>query len=387
MRVGILVPDVYMGGVTRAFALAQMAVSLGHETWIRGPVVGGRSLYPEPPPGVAVFSEPGLARYYRSLSRACGVDPPDVLIARKPWLASYGAALLTRRATRIPVLLDFDDWEPIGMGVSGRVSPSLGDRARALLRSAARVRDPGHPAYNRLMQRLVPRADAITASTRTIAERFGGRWVPQARDTKLFDPSRYDAEACRRALGLAGKRVLLFPGTVRAHKGLEDVLAALDDLDQPDLRLVVAGGRQTDFSREFMARGSRWLVELPQRGDQEMPMVVAAAHAVVVPQRDLPPARSQFPIKLTDAMAMAKPIVTTRVGDVPEIVDDTAWVVEPGAPGALAGAIGEVFADLEAACRRGRHARRRCIERFSIDAAARELEPVLARLARGAPHG
>jgi glycosyltransferase involved in cell wall biosynthesis len=52
-------------------------------------------------------------------------------------------------------------------------------------------------------------------------------------------------------------------------------------------------------------------------GDAE---VVAAAHVVVVPQRDGPVSRAQFPMKLADAMALAKPILCTAVGDVPEVV-------------------------------------------------------------------
>jgi glycosyltransferase involved in cell wall biosynthesis len=44
------------------------------------------------------------------------------------------------------------------------------------------------------------------------------------------------------------------------------------------------------------------------------------AHVVVVPQRDGPVSRAQFPMKLADAMALAKPILCTAVGDVPEVV-------------------------------------------------------------------
>ena len=160
------------------------------------------------------------------------------------------------------------------------------------------------------------------------------------------------------------------------------MLLALERIGRPELRLVVAGGRETAFARELAQREKRWLIELPRRPAHEMPAVVAAAHLVVVPQRDVAAARSQFPIKLTDAMAMAKPILTTRVGDVPEIVGDTAYLVAPSNPQQLAAAIEEILANPAAAERQGERARKRCVECYSLEAVGRILAPILEDLSR-----
>ena len=167
------------------------------------------------------------------------------------------------------------------------------------------------------MEQCVGRVHAVTANTRLLAERFGAVYLPSGKDTSLFDPSRYDAEDCRRALGLSGLRVLMFPGTPRPHKGLDDLAAALEILQWPDARLVLVGGRDTGskFADELSRRYPRWIVRLGQFGVSDMPSVISAAHVVVAPQRDTLYARSQFPMKLTDAMAMAKPILSTRVGE------------------------------------------------------------------------
>jgi len=381
MRVRVLVPDVSAGGMSRAYALALVVDKLRHEVEIRGPAIQAAEIYPKPPPGLRV-------RPFRSLLRegllasAGSAGGADVLLAVKPQPGSLGVALRQRSQSGAPIILDIDDWEPVGFGVGGRQAPSVADRARGLLRSARRLGDPNHSVYNRWIQRFVHRADAITAPTRVLAEKFGATLLPQARDTEVFDPSHFDAEACRRALGLEGFGVLLFPGTPRPHKGLEDVLRALERVGRPELRLVVAGGRETAFAKELAQREKRWLVELPRRPAHEMPAVVAAAHLVVVPQRDVPAARSQFPIKLTDAMAMAKPILTTRVGDVPEIVGDTAYLVAPSHPEQLAAAIEEIFANPAAAELQGERARKRCVERYSLEAVGRTLAPILEDVAR-----
>ena len=97
-------------------------------------------------------------------------------------------------------------------------------------------------------------------STRVLEQRFGGTHVPHSRDTEHFDPTRHDPDACRRALGLSDFKVLLFAGTPRAHKGLEDLLEAIELSERDDLRLVLVGGRRTDYADELVARWDRWIV-------------------------------------------------------------------------------------------------------------------------------
>jgi glycosyltransferase involved in cell wall biosynthesis len=111
-----------------------------------------------------------------------------------------------------------------------------------------------------------------------------------------------------------------------------------------------------------------------------MPEVVAAAHVIIVPQRDDRTANAQFPIKLTDGMAMAKPIISTEVGDIPEILRDSGYLVEPRSPHALARAIEAVFADPDLARRRGERARERCANFYSTDAMAAILADLLSTL-------
>jgi len=90
-------------------------------------------------------------------------------------------------------------------------------------------------------------------------------------------------------------------------------------------------------------------------------------------------------MKLTDAMAMAKPIVSTRVGDISEALDGAAWLVPPSSPEGIAEALVEIFADPDEAARRGRAARRRCEERFSFPAAGRILVEVIDRVSHASP--
>jgi glycosyltransferase involved in cell wall biosynthesis len=162
---------------------------------------------------------------------------------------------------------------------------------------------------------------------------------------------------------------------------LEDVLAALELLDQPDLRLVIVGGSPyDDYDQQLMQQWSSRIIQLPRQPAQMMPEIVAAADVIVVPQRDTAATRAQFPLKLTDGMAMAKPILASRVGDIPTILGNTGYLVDPDSPEQIATTIQSIFADPVSAAYKGALARQRCAEQYSIEAMADRLADVIAGL-------
>jgi glycosyltransferase involved in cell wall biosynthesis len=363
----MLVPGLAKGGMTRAYSLAGALQALGARVDIVGALARNENVYPDPPAGVSVIpvSSGSMARRAYETSRAVR---GDLLCAIKPRVTSFGLALACRRGRRL--WLDVDDRDA-DFRPRDEDENKLTWRRRAR-RYVRRVRNPDDPRYTRWMERLAGRATVITANTRLLCAEFGAVFLPSTKDTTLFDPARFDDDACRRELGLDGLRVIMFPGTPRAHKGVEDVLEAMEILGWPDARLVLVGGRvvSEDYLRRLKSRYGRWMVRLPRFASDDMPAVVAAAHVVVVPQRDTPVARAQFPMKITDAMAMAKPIISTRVGDLEEALAGAAWLVEPSSPEQIAAALRSVFDEPDEAARRGREARRRCEERFSHTAVA-----------------
>jgi glycosyltransferase involved in cell wall biosynthesis len=77
-----------------------------------------------------------------------------------------------------------------------------------------------------------------------------------------------------------------------------------------------------------------------------------------------------IPTALGEAMALGLPVVATRVGGVPETVDDgfTGFLVPAEEPGALAKATTSLLEDAGLRRRMGERARARACERFSIEA-------------------
>ncbi|MGB7443938.1 MAG: glycosyltransferase family 4 protein [Coleofasciculaceae cyanobacterium] len=371
------------GGAVRPFLLYQALKKLNYEVEIVGfvPVENGDSPPDSNIPKVYVNSY-NYPRFIGSVNQLIKKINGDIIYASKLKPTSFGTALIKKLQSRCPVILDIDDWELSWHGGDNyQYRPGLKQFARDILKSNGALRNPDHPLYLKWIEGLVPYADAVTTHTQFMQERFGGVYVPNGKDTSLFDPSQYDSEKSRLHYGLSEYRILMFPGAPRPYKGLEDVLMALDILNQPDLRLVIVGGSPyDDYDNQLIQKWGRWIIKLPKSPVKEMPQIVSAAHIVVVPQRDTPAAKAQFPLKLTDGMAMAKPILTTQVGDIPEILGGTGSLVEPSSPQQIAEKIQWIFEHWEEANKRGKKARERCVELYSIEAMAGILSNIIVSL-------
>jgi len=85
-----------------------------------------------------------------------------------------------------------------------------------------------------------------------------------------------------------------------------------------------------------------------------------------------------MPISILEAMACGLPVVATRRGGIPEIVDDgrTGVLCEPGSPEKLANALTVVLSDREKAAAMGREARHAVVSDFSYETYSQALEDV-----------
>ncbi|MEA5618839.1 glycosyltransferase family 4 protein [Cronbergia sp. UHCC 0137] len=383
MKFSLVVSDLSGGGTVRAFLLAQVLRRLNYEVEIVG-FIYGKEIYAIPPSGIKVVPVPGknYPDFLWSVQQLLKKIDGDIIYAVKPKATSFGVSILKKLSSSRPLLLDMDDWELSWYGgFEWKYNPGIKQLYRDIFKKDGALRFPDHPLYIQWIENLVSFANAITVDTQFLQDRFGGVYVPNGKDTEMFDPDKYDPEVSRGRYGLSSYRVLMFPGAPRPHKGVEDVLMALDELNQEDLRLVIVGGSPYDnYDQTLIEKWGRWIIKLPKCPVEVMPEVVSAAHVVVVPQRNNIIARAQFPLKLTDGMAMAKPVLSTKVGDIPEILDNTGYLVDPQSPEQIAETIKSIFDNLDDANQRGVKARKRCIEKYSINVMSTILESVIKNL-------
>jgi len=370
VKVSVLAADLSDNATGRADLLARL-LSPRYDVEVVGPRFGADVWMPAregtiPQRSVRVGRYPGFAQRVPGLLEL--VDG-DVLIASKPRPTSFGLGLLARARRRRPLVLDIDDWE-VGFfsrsGFWGRVG------------RAFNLANPNGLPWTWLAERFVPCADAITVASRFLERRFGGTLLPHVRDTDAWDPARYDRAAARQRLGVGTGKVVMFLGTPRGHKGVDDLVEAVGSLG-PGVVLALVG---VDPARSGAPRWSaashvRVIGEIPF---DDVPRYLVAADVVAVPQRDTTDTVGQVPAKLFDAMALGRPIVSTSVSMIPEILEGCGVVVDPGDVAALAGAIKRLLDNPDQAATLGRRARDRCEARYSFRVARATLFPLLEKL-------
>ncbi|MGD1873867.1 MAG: glycosyltransferase family 4 protein [Mastigocoleus sp.] len=390
LKVSILVSDLSSSGAgrwggagVRSFLLAQALQKLGHQVDILGFVFGDEAAVTSQSQIPAYhFNGYNYPKFFLSAAQLLKKIDGDIIYAMRPKATTFGLSLLKNIGKTRPTILDIDDWEMSWYGgEKWKYKPSSKQFSRDIFKSDGALRYPDHPLYLRWMEGMVNKANLVTIHTKFLQKKFGGIYIPNGKDTELFNPENYDSQTSRETYGLSGYKVLMFPGAPRPYKGIEDVLLALDKLNDPAYKIAIVGGSPyDDYDQKLIQKWGKWIIKLPKFPPHKMPFVVAAAHLVVVPQRDTPAALAQFPLKLTDAMSMAKPVLATNVGDIPEILGDTGYLVAPSSPEQIAEKIQIIFENLEEANQKALLARKRCIDFYSIDAMTSILSDAIAQL-------
>ncbi len=151
----------------------------------------------------------------------------------------------------------------------------------------------------------------------------------------------------------------------------------------PDLRIVLIGDGESRGSVEAEVErlGLQGRIELTGwRANDAVREMVGRARALL-----LPSFAEGLPIVLMEALALGRPVVTTYIAGIPELVDRSCgWIVPAGDEEGLAAALDEVMratpADLAA---RGREGRRRVEAAHDIGASAAQLEALFASTPAG----
>ncbi|HEY2371349.1 MAG TPA: glycosyltransferase [Gaiellaceae bacterium] len=305
--------------------------------------------------GVAVHPVPHVRELLRVLRR----ERPSVFHAHLSWPLAARKQLATAIVARVPaVVATYQLFPP---GSFGRTTPLQG----------------------RLLACGVGRGIAVSDAIATaLVERLGWprRKIEVIRNSIPVD--RYlggrDPELRRELSGGSDDFVFLTVARLDAQKGLDVLLRAAASVD--GARFVIAGGgvERDRLEQEAAALGvSERVVFLGPRND--VGALLAAADAFV-----LPSLFEGTPLALLEAMAAKKPIVATAIAGVEELVtaNESALLVAPGDPDALAAASQRIVAEPELRQSLAASARRRVETEFAVDASTLRVMSVYDELLR-----
>jgi glycosyltransferase involved in cell wall biosynthesis len=176
----------------------------------------------------------------------------------------------------------------------------------------------------------------------------------------------------------------LYLGRLSSEKGLPGLLEALRLADDPPF-LVVGDGplgpALRQLARDLGLERTEFLGRLPHH---EVPQVLAAARYLVMPSQ----CDENAPLAALEAMASGRPLLVTRVGGLPELVEGGGgFVCERGDVAGMAAQLRRLVRD-DSLCRlAGTSALRFAFRELAPGMHRRNLEAAYSRAVGGAPAG
>lgn len=222
----------------------------------------------------------------------------------------------------------------------------------------------------RLAERLLARlCDRIVCVSRQDYERGSSAGIPPATMRVILngiaDQPTFSKSLLKDMWPDTGLKIL-FVGRLDTQKGIDVLLAAMRQLDDRGFAVVVGAsvaGQEVPANTPANVKMLGWLPR------EQINRLYASADVLVMPSR-----WEGLPIVALEAMRAGLPVIATRVGGIPEAVEDgiTGRLVNVDAPSQIAA----VLESLDAATlrRMGANGRRRFLDLFRIERVAQELD-------------
>ncbi|EDY58991.1 MULTISPECIES: glycogen synthase [Streptomyces] len=370
MRVGLLTreypPDVYGGaGVHVEFLARELRslVDLDVHCWGEGRTDG---VVRHRPWSALDTANDALRTFSVDLSMAAGLEGRE-LVHSHTWYANL-AGHLGKLLHGIPHVMTAHSLEPLRPWKAEQLGGGY-----ALSSWAERT--------------AIESADAVIAVSGAMREDILGCYpaldpakvhiVHNGIDTALYRPD-HGTEVLDR-IGLDRDRpFVLFVGRITRQKGVPHLMRAVRHIDPAAQVVLCAGAPDTpEIDREFrelfeelsrVREGVHWIPQMLPRPE----VIQLLTHAAVFV---CPSVYEPLGIVNLEAMACGTPVVASRVGGIPEVVDDGRTgllvTVDDGFETALAGALDSVIGDPATARRMGEAGRERAVDEFGWDAVAR----------------
>lgn len=190
-----------------------------------------------------------------------------------------------------------------------------------------------------------------------------------------------DREAVLREFNIpAAATVLITVAVLRELKGIQYMIRALPEIlsVHPDLYYLIAGSG--DFQSALMEEAAR--VGVSERvvfagARKDVPALMSASDIFI-----LPTLTEALPTVLAEAMAASLPILASRVGGVPEMVEDgiNGKMVAPADPQQLANACTDMLRDPDALVKMGLAGRLIVEEKFNVRVQVDKLQALYQSL-------
>jgi len=379
MLISILTPDLSHNCLGRAYLLAKI-LQRRYETEIVGPMFDNKIWEPLSFDNEITYKAiriKGKFRPYLQIHKLIKKIDGNIIYVSKPLFANFGISLVKKLNNKIPLILDIDDWQ-VGLIKDYLRKLSFINKFKYLVSSILYFYNINSFWNSLIFEKLIPFANEITVSNNFLKSKFGGTIIWHGRDTDAFDPKKFDEIKIREKYQIDNsKKIIMFFGTIRPYKGVDDLIKAISLIDNKNIILILVGVDKNDYSLKLVGLGKKLLgnrlITFGLQPFEKVPEFLSMADIVVIPQKYSLATIGQIPAKVFDAMALAKPIIATNVSDLPLILNDCGLIVEPNNPFQLSNAIKYILNNPDKAKIMGHKARKICIKKYSWNSLEKTL--------------
>ena len=135
------------------------------------------------------------------------------------------------------------------------------------------------------------------------------------------------------------KKTILFVGRLVPYKGVKHLIEAVKKIKDTTLLIVGDGPLKAELQKQ--ARDSN-IIFISNVSEKMLPQYYAACDLFILPSVTR---QEAFGITLLEAMASAKPTITSNISGMPWVIGDCGLKIEPENPSALAKAIQSLLQD------------------------------------------
>jgi glycosyltransferase involved in cell wall biosynthesis len=193
-------------------------------------------------------------------------------------------------------------------------------------------------------------------------------------DAVRFKPTTSGLEI-RKALGAGNVPVILYVGRLDRRKGMYTVLEAAKEFNEKNMKaffvIVGSGHQQIVNKRQNFAFNN--VIVTGRVSDKLLPSYYAMSDIIVAPSLY----EGGPPLTLLEAMASAKPVITTNITPINELVNNECSVlIPPNDVGCLVKSIKNLLDNEQFRQNLGLKARQKVLDSFTWDKTAEQTEEV-----------
>jgi len=313
--------------------------------------------------------------------RGLTIPRPDVIIATSPQLLVGVSGWWLAFARQVPFVFEVRDLWPESLTAVG-----MGNEDSLL-----------HHGLAAVARFLYERSDRIVVVTPAFKEHLIQRWrvpeeiisvVENGVETDLFAPQPLAANrTLRQQLGVEGKFLVCYAGTMGMAHGLETLLDAATRLQHqnPDVMFLLVGEgaekeRIKGLAQTLGLANVRFLDQQPR---EKIPAFISASDVCLVLLKKTDVFKTVIPTKMLEFMSCSRPVIVGVDGQTRQIVEEAGGgiVIEPENAAELAQAINQLDANRALGAALGQKGREHILRHFSRQLTAEKYIEILEILA------